>query len=215
MNQYFSNLAANLTNKENTESDFTTLLNNLPDEKNEQSFCLNHTNYNEVYKIISNLKNDCSSGHDNIPVRYLKTVVEYITSPLVHIINTSIDQEVFPKQWKISRVCPIPKNDNPTSIKDFRPISVLSVLSKVYERVILNHFCSFMEQQKFHNTNQLGLQESHSTNTLLLKQRNDIRTAMDKSEVTLSVLIDYSKAFGTNHILLKKIFLLRTKPIWA
>ena len=144
-NNYFSNLAANLTNKENTKSNLTSLLNNLPDENYDQSFHLNHTNYNEVYKIITNLKNDCSSGHDNIPVRYLKPVAEYITSPMVHIINTSIDQEIFPKQWKISRVCPIPKTDNPTSIKDYRPISVLSVLSKVYERVILNQLCSFIE----------------------------------------------------------------------
>ena len=51
---------------------------------------------------------------------------------MVHIIHTLIDQEIFPKQWKISRVCPIPKTDNPTSIKDYRPISVLSVLLKVY-----------------------------------------------------------------------------------
>ena len=64
---------------------------------------------------------------------------------MVHIINTSIDQEIFPKQWKISRVCLIPKTDNPTSIKDYRPISVLSVLSKVHERVILNQLCSFIE----------------------------------------------------------------------
>ena len=66
---------------------------------------------------------------------------------MVHIINTLIDQEIFPKQWKISRVCPIPKTDNPTSIKDYRPISVLSVLSKVYECVILNQPCSVIETQ--------------------------------------------------------------------
>ena len=144
---YFSNLTAYLTNKENTKSNLTSLLNNLPDENYDQSFHLNHTNYNEVYKIITNLKNDCSSGHDNIPVRYLKPVAEYTTLPMVHIINTSIDHEISPKQWKIPRVCPIPKTDNPTSIKDYRPVSVLSVLLKVYERVILNQLCSFIETQ--------------------------------------------------------------------
>ena len=125
MNNYFSNLAVNLTNTENTESNFTILLNNLPDENYYQSFRLNHTNYNEVYKIITNLKNDCFSSHDNILVlQYLKSVAEYITSPIVHIVNTLIDQEIFPKQLKISRVCPIPKTDNPISVKDCRPISV-------------------------------------------------------------------------------------------
>ena len=121
MNNYFSNLVVNLINKENTKSNLTTLLNNLPDENYDLSFHLNHKNYNEVYKIITNLKNDSSSRH-NIPARYLKPAVEYITSPMVHIINTSIDQEIFPKQWKISRVCPILKPDNSTSIKDYRPI---------------------------------------------------------------------------------------------
>ena len=144
MNNYFSNLVVNLINKENTKSNLTTLLNNLPDENYDLSFHLNHKNYNEVYKIITNLKNDSSSRH-NIPAWYLKPAVEYITSPMVHIINTSIDQEIFPKQWKISRVCPIPKTDNPTSIKDYRPVSVFSILSKVYERVILNQLCSFIE----------------------------------------------------------------------
>ena len=76
MNTYFSILAANFTNKENTKSNFTTLVNNLPDKNYNESFRLNHTNYNEVYKIITNLKNDCSSGHDKIPVQYLKSVTE-------------------------------------------------------------------------------------------------------------------------------------------
>ena len=123
---------------------------------------------------------------------------------MVHIINTSIDQEIFPKQWKISRVCPIPKTDNPTSIKDYRPISVLSVLSKVYEHVILDQLCSFIETQNFYNINQSGFRKGHSTNTLLLKLRDDIRIAMNKCEVTLSILIEYSKALDTidNRILL-------------
>ena len=76
----FSNLESNLTNKKNTESSFTTLLNSLPDENYDRSFHLNHTNYNEAYKIIR--------VHDNNLVRYLKSIAEYITSPMVHIINT-------------------------------------------------------------------------------------------------------------------------------
>ena len=76
MKTYFSNLAANFTNKENTKSNFTTLLNNLPDKNYDESFRLNHTNYNEVYEIITNLKNDCSSGQDKILVPYLKSVAE-------------------------------------------------------------------------------------------------------------------------------------------
>ena len=107
MNNYFSNLAVDLTSKENTKSNLTSLLNNRADKNYDQSLYLNHTNCNEVYKIITNLKSDCSSGHDN-----------------------------------------------PTSIKDYQPISVLLVLSEVYERVICNQLCSFIETQNLYNINQ-------------------------------------------------------------
>ena len=111
---------------------------------------------------------------------------------MVHIINISIDQEIFPKQWRIFRVCAIPKTGNPTSITDYRPISVLSVLSKVYKHVILNQLCSFIEMQNLYHINQSNFRNGHSTNTILLKLRDDMRTATNSSEVTLSV--DYSKA---------------------
>ena len=86
-------------------------------------------------------------------------------------------------------------------------MSVLSVLSRVHERVILNQLCSFIDAQNLYNINQSSFFKVHSTNTLLLKLRDDIRNAMNRSEVTLSVLIDYSKAFDTiyNSILLRKI----------
>ena len=104
-------------------------------------------------------------------------------------------------------VCSIPKTDNPTSIKDYRLISILYVLSKVCERLILNQLCAFVETQNLYNINQSGFRKVHSTYTLLLKLRDDIRTAMSKSEVILSVLIDYSKAFDTidDRILLEKL----------
>ena len=95
----------------------------------------------------------------------------------------------------LSWVYRITKTSNATSIKDYQPISVLSVLSKVYERVFLNQLSSFIETQNLYNIDQSGFHKGRSTNTLLLKSRDDIRTAMDRSEVTSSGLIDYSKAF--------------------
>ena len=193
MNDYFSSLASNLTGRPNTSSNLPELSENI----NDSAFTIKNTTYEEVYSILTSLKNDCSSGYDNIPVRFLKPITEYITSPLVHIINNCIDQKCFPKQWKIARVCPIPKIDSPTEIKDYRPISVLPLLSKVYERVILSQLCIYIESNNLYNETQSGFRKGHSTATLLLKLRDDIKTAMSKSEITLSILIDYSKAFDT------------------
>ena len=97
----------------------------------------------------------------------------------------------------MARVCPIPKIDSPIKIKDYRPISVLPVLSKVFERVILAQLCKFIEDKALYHQTQSGFRKGHSTSTLLVKLRDDIKKAMAKSEVTLSILIDYSKAFDT------------------
>ena len=124
LKNYFTTLASNFSGKENeplNKSEILQLLNRDPDSN---AFTNNHTTYDEVQKIISNLRNDCSSGHDNIPVKFLKHVVDQITSRIVHIINTSIEKELFPDSWNVARVCPIPIIDNPVTVKDFRPISI-------------------------------------------------------------------------------------------
>ena len=124
LKNYFTTLASNFSGKENEllkKSEILQLLNRDPDSN---AFTNSHTTYDEVQKIISNLRNDCSSGHDNIPVKFLKRVVGQITSRIVHIINTSIEKELFPDSWNVARVCPIPIIDNPVTVKDFRPISI-------------------------------------------------------------------------------------------
>ena len=165
-------------------------------QENSNGFNIQHTNYDQIKKIILGLKNDCSGDHDNIPVRLMKPVSDHLISPLVHI-NNSINKKFFPNSWKIARVCPIPRVDQPTSVKDFRPISVLPILSKVYERVILQQLCNFFEKESLYTTTQSGFRKGHSTTTILLKIRDDIKCAMNKSEVILAILIDYSKAFDT------------------
>ena len=138
----------------------------------------------------------------------IKPVSQYIISPIVDLINTSIDRRIFPKQWKTARVCPIPKIENPVEVKDYRPISILPVMSKIFERVILKQLCSYIETNHLYNATQSGFRKGHSTSTLLLKLRDDIRKAMKKSEITLTILIDFSKAFDTidHGVLLKKLY---------
>ena len=187
LNVYRIQFASNLTSKENQQCDYQSILEKLPKEKRENEFCINHTTYQEVEKIIKGLKNDCSSGFDNIPIRFIKPVSQYIISPIVDLINTSVDRKIFPKQWKTARVCPIPKIDHPSKLKDYRPISILPVLSKIYERVILFQLCEHIENNHLYNSTQSGFRKGHSTSTLLLKLRDDIRKAMKKSEITPSL----------------------------
>ena len=103
----------------------------------------------------------------------------------------------FPDQWKVSRISPIPKIKNPQVPSDYRPISILHILSKVYERLIMFQIMSYLESHKVLSEHQSGFRKGHCTVTACLKIRDDILKSMDRGEVTLSIMADYSKAFDT------------------
>ena len=121
-------------------------------------------------------------------------MVDDISSPVVNIINNCIDKIVFPTASKIARVCPIPKIDNPIDVTKYRPISVLCILSKVFERIILTQLCNYIEVKASYNLTQSGFRKGHSTSALLLKLRDGIIRAMSTNEVTLGILLDFSKS---------------------
>ena len=149
INNHFTSLASRLTCKINEPYDFTEFFQNISGDANPDTFKINQTNYDEVRKILLGTKRDCSTGHDGIPIRYLKPVVDDVTSPLVHIINTCINNSVFPQTWKIARVCPVPKVDHAKDVTEFRPISILYILSKVFKRVILYLLCHFLKVKAY------------------------------------------------------------------
>jgi len=77
------------------------LIESLPHSYN--AFNISKVSYVDIKKAISGLRNDCSTGPDKIPAEYFKLCVEEITSPLCHIINESIEKQIFPAQWKLSK----------------------------------------------------------------------------------------------------------------
>ena len=144
----------------------------------------------------------------------VKLVAENIASPLTYIIHECVRLSVFPTEWKCASMSVIPKIDNPTTGDDYRPISILPVLYKVFERLIMKHLCNFIEINNIYSSTQAGYRCNHSTNTILIKMRDDILNATNKSEVTLSILADFSKAFDTVDytVLIKKLSKLIMSP---
>ena len=201
LNNYYSSLAANLTGfTSNSES-------NVPSNANENrdTFTLKPTTYNAVKKETNNLKNDYSTSFDTIPVKYLKPASEYIASPTTNIINNCTNS--LPKMWKIARISPIPEVKAPIKPSDYRPISALPVISKVFERIILNKVKQFIDKHEVYQSTQSGYRKGHSCITVLLKLRDDIQCALNSSEVAIALFADCSKAFDTIRygILLKKL----------
>ena len=131
LNEFFKITAERLFGKGKTDN--TTLrlyTSSLKDKSN--SFKLRLVTLTEVSKSIKTLRNDCSTGYDNIPVSFIKPLAEYLESPLTFIKNNFIVTSTFPGIWKIARISPIPKLVNPPQLKNYRPISILPILSKIY-----------------------------------------------------------------------------------
>ena len=163
--------------------------------------------YDEVRRAILSIRQDCSTGHDTLPAKYLKLSVDYITSPVCHMINECIRSNFFPDQWKISRISPVPKVNFPKEPSDYRPISILPILSKVYERLLMQQMVTYLESQMILSDHQSGFRKGHCTVSTCIKIRDDILKAMNRSEITLLIMVDYSKAFDTvkYETLLKKL----------
>lgn len=207
LNNHFNSTAERITSqKPNQKHHLKSFIHNLPN-LSPDSFKLRKVSYRDIEKELNSLRNDTSCGYDNIPVNLIKLVRSNLISPLTYIINNFISEQSFPTAWKIARISPVPKSNHPTSLNDYRPISVLPILSKVYEKVVLNQVSEFIENQLVYNMTQSGFRKSHSTLTILTKFRDDIQAAMKKGEVTLAVFTDYSKAFDTLHFktLLKRL----------
>ena len=111
-----------------------------------------------------------------------------------------------PIQWKKPKISPIPKLDDLQNFDNYRPVSVLPLFSKVYERLIALQLCTFLERSCTLKDAMAGFRKLHSRNTLFLKIRNNTLRAMSKGELTLSIYSGYSKSFDTvqHHTIIQK-----------
>ncbi|KAJ0179958.1 hypothetical protein K1T71_004549 [Dendrolimus kikuchii] len=135
-------------------------------------------------------------GSDSVSRNMILPILDIVLPIITHILNFSISNGSFPKIWKEALVTPIPKKSNPSSFSDFRPISILSFLSKVLERLVHNQLSIFLNKNDLLNPFQSGFRPGYSTVTALVKITDDIRFAMDEGKVTMLTLLDFSNAFN-------------------
>ena len=102
----------------------------------EDSFELDQVCEEQVHKLLNGINACKASGLDNIPAKFVTDASEIITSPLTHIINLSLSQGIMPDDLKNARVVPLHKKNSKTDVGNYRPVSVLNVISKVFERVV-------------------------------------------------------------------------------
>ena len=158
-----------------------------------------------VNKIIQGLKNNSSCGLDNIPTRILKLGRTELVPAITHMINLSITQKKFPSAWKKAKVIPLHKKDEETNPKNYRPVSLLSNISKILEKSVYLQLYGYSEEEKILNNAHHGFRKSHNTTTAHIQMQDRWLEAFDEGEITAVMMLDMSAAFDlVNHELLCK-----------
>ena len=203
-NNFFVNVGSEVNKSiPNTNVSPSSYLNN----RVESNFLINKTNIAEVMTIILKLDDNKSPGPDDIPIKLLKIAAHIIVPQLVSIINTSFTTGIFPDRLKLAKVIPIFKTGSKLDVNNYRPISLLSVFSKIMEKIMHSRLYSFFETNKVLYSSQFGFQKHKSTQHSLIEIVEKIRNCIENNNYGCGIFIDLKKAFDTvNHtILLQKL----------
>ena len=156
-----------------------------------------------VLKHLETLNPGKATGLDNLPAKFIRDGAKHLAPPLTHIINLSIHHGKVPNELKTARVSPIYKKNSKTDPGNYRPVSVLSIISKILERVVYNQVDSYLQSHKLLYEFQSGFRSAFSTDTCLIHLTDHIRSESDRGNYTGMVILDLQKAFDTvNHQLL-------------
>ena len=160
----------------------------------------------EIISIVGSLKSK-NSSIDMIPCSVLKRVIDILADPISNILNLSFIEGNFPSCLKVSRVIPLYKKGSSLDPSNYRPISTLPLLSKIFEKAMYNRVLKFLNVFSIISPNQFGFRKDCSTNDAILTFVSQIYSAINVDEYFVAIYLDFSKAFDTvNHtILLKKL----------
>ena len=158
------------------------LVNNVPTSNSnfeqyiittDNNFSITETNNTIVYNLIQSLPVNKSTGLDEISCKLLIEASPIVSSSLTHIINLSIRNGVFPNDWKRARVIPIYKEDTKSDPDNYRPISILPIVSKIIEKIVFSQFYGYLIDNNLLSSSQHGFRPLHSTLTTLLISTNN------------------------------------------
>ena len=149
----------------------------------------------DIGKIIQNLNPNKAHGHDNISIRMLKICGSSIYGPLELIFKEALSTGLFPSNWKKGNIVPIHKKGDKQILKNYRPVSLLPICGKIFERLIFNELFNFLLENNLISPNQSGFKPGDSCINQLLSITHEIYNSFDEGLEVRSVFLDISKAF--------------------
>ena len=149
----------------------------------------------EISEIAKQLKNKHSSGYDEILTSIVKIAIPHIQNVLCSIINNSFKYGIFPDHLKIAVIIPLYKKGNPENFDNYRPISLLPGLSKIFEKAMYSRLTTFLKQCNIFNECEHGFLAGKSTQTAIFRYVQYILEHLKKGKIGLGMLLDLSKAY--------------------
>ena len=149
----------------------------------------------DILKVLMNLDPNKSHGPDMISIRMLKLCHISICKPLIIIFKNCMNHGKFPSEWKKANVVPIHKKGDKQLLKNYRPISLLPICGKMFERILYNKLYPFLEQNNLISQNQSGFRSGDSCINQLLSITHEIFESIDQGFEVRGVFLDISKAF--------------------
>ena len=208
MNKFFCSIGKDLA-KNVKEKPNTLLSGDYQINKEGKTFRFGAVTEQNIGDAIGKIKTAKSFGHDNVSSYFLKLALPFISGSLAHLFNIAIETSTFPDSWKIARVTPIYKVGEKCERSNYRPISVLPVIARLFEKLVFDQLYQYLDENGFLSPDQSGFRALHSTVTSLLKCTDDWYSGLDTGQMTGLIFIDLKKAFDTvdHEILCQKLYL--------
>ena len=170
-------------------------------------FSLKTPTVDTVYKLLTKIDEKKSVGLDNIPNKLLKIAADVIAPSLTAIFTAPINTGIFPQEWKESRVSPVHKSGARNDPSNYRSISVIPVIAKIFGKIVYEQLYEYFNNYNLLTTCQSGFRSLHSTLTAFVEATNSWSVNIDSGLVNGVVFIDLKKAFDTidHNIILKKL----------
>ena len=174
--------------------------------RNPHSFVFFNCTVPEIISIINNLKSKKCSIHE-IPISIYKKIVDIISPTICSLVNCSINSGIFPRSLKVARVVPIHKSGAKNELSNYRPISILPTLSKIFEKAVHKRITEFFNKFDLFYSDQYGFLSKKSTTDAIIRFTDECYDILNDRKSLISVYLDFSKAFDTidHELLCKKL----------
>ena len=161
-----------------------------------------------VRKLLGSLDTSKATGSDGIPAFLLKSCADLLAPSLTLIFNASLAVGSVPDGMKLAHVTPVFKAGNPQDPGNYRPVSLLPIVSKLLERIVHRQLSSFLDKENLYPPCQFGFRRQHSTEDALVFVTDTFVRARDAGQITGAVLVDMSKAFDKvrHQVLINDLF---------